>query len=247
MQCAVKIVKQPSSHGERGAALKGPAIRIDPSKEGRILARVQHANVVRVQEVLNLRTLCCTALELLGHGDLHAVMKTNGRFSDEAMIRIARDVATGLAFMHGLGIVHRDITPKNIVFANAALTSVKIIDFGLAIEVGEDGRIPPLAVGNGGFAAPEMHRDGWCRNSVDIYAFGSTVAACHAEVKSISELGKNGRTVVMITNGSETGETEHLQLNGDGLPAVQCSTRVVGSGAATGWRHAPKCCVSIAA
>ena len=56
-------------------------------------------------------------------------------------IRIAREVAQGLAAAHGQGLIHRDIKPANIWLQEAPAGRVKILDFGLARSQTEAGQL----------------------------------------------------------------------------------------------------------
>jgi serine/threonine protein kinase len=88
---------------------------------------------------------------------------------------IVRQVLSGLAHAHELGIVHRDIKPANIVLSQKAGLGdhVKILDFGLA-RVHHTGQnlTTGLAVGTPAYMAPEQVRGGEVDARVDLYACG---------------------------------------------------------------------------
>ncbi|HZO62785.1 MAG TPA: serine/threonine-protein kinase [Gaiellaceae bacterium] len=56
-----------------------------------------------------------------------------GELDDEAAIEVAAQILDGLAHAHERGIVHRDVKPANILLADGPDTSVRILDFGLAL------------------------------------------------------------------------------------------------------------------
>ncbi len=111
---------------------------------------------------------------------LRAMLEKEGPLTCERAIAIAREIALGLEAIHQLGIVHRDLAPKNVMISRAG--KVKLIDFGFAKVPVEkfSGAQESLALttkgtvfGTVGFIAPEaafgMHAVG---EKADLYALG---------------------------------------------------------------------------
>ena len=69
-----------------------------------------------------------------GEHDLSSVLQPlrngNGTFSESHIVAILYNLLSGLAFMHKLGLLHRDIKPNNILVSENC--QVQIIDFGLS-------------------------------------------------------------------------------------------------------------------
>jgi eukaryotic-like serine/threonine-protein kinase len=81
-------------------------------------------------------------------------------------------IASGIAEIHQLGVIHRDIKPNNMKTDPEGV--IKIFDFGLARDEGPQAATMGF-VGTRGFAAPELyHRPYHFTNAVDTYAFGAT-------------------------------------------------------------------------
>lgn len=91
-----------------------------------------------------------------------------------AAVRITIDLAEGLASAHDRRIVHGDLKPANVGFTHDGVT--KILDFGLAVRLGDD--LQPSRDGQLGFAgtlpyaAPELLRGGMPSVQTDLWALG---------------------------------------------------------------------------
>jgi serine/threonine protein kinase len=100
-------------------------------REARSQAKVEHDHVAAIYQVEEHDGLPYLVMPLLKGMTLHAALKANSRPPLSEAIRIAREVAEGLAAAHEKGLVHRDIKPANIWLEGKKLR-VKILDFGLA-------------------------------------------------------------------------------------------------------------------
>jgi serine/threonine-protein kinase len=108
--------------------------------EATLAARLDHANIVRIQEFDRIDDRYFIAMEWVDGKDLRAVLAQSRAIGrplgvGEAVL-IAGEVARGLAFAHGEltpgapEIIHRDISPHNLMLSRAG--EVKITDFGIA-------------------------------------------------------------------------------------------------------------------
>ena len=104
---------------------------------------------------------------------------------DKAVAEFLIKVATAVGRLHGIGFIHRDIKPDNILWRKSG--EPVLIDMGLACMDGEgrksatslsivDGK--PLAVGTPGYAAPEQLIGGKVDAATDIHALGVLANAC---------------------------------------------------------------------
>jgi len=137
-----------------------------------VLARqVTHKNVVRIHDLGELDTFKYFTMPFIEGRDLGAVIAREGKLPVARALRIARQVATGLAAAHEVGIVHRDLKPENVML-DADDTAV-IMDFGLArTNDGANLTMAGAVMGTLAYMAPEQARGGEVDQRVDIYAWG---------------------------------------------------------------------------
>jgi serine/threonine protein kinase len=89
---------------------------------------------------------------------------------------LLRQVASGLAYLHGEGISHRDLKPGNILLTQMSPCQWVLADFGLS-KLGED--MKTIRIGTKQFMAPEQHTRGGYTNKVDIWALGMVGIYCN--------------------------------------------------------------------
>jgi len=126
-------------------------------RESRLLARLQHPNIVPVHRAGESGGLSYFVMDFI-EGPTLADRLADGQVSDVQVLRLARDLVEALAAAHAAGIVHRDVKPQNIFFiGHRALLG----DFGIAhdatsdsLELTEDGAL----VGTKAYMAPEQLR-----------------------------------------------------------------------------------------
>ncbi|HVV85945.1 MAG TPA: serine/threonine-protein kinase, partial [Kofleriaceae bacterium] len=140
----VFLAKAYGAHGfEKTLAIKRilPELARDPEFEERFIAeakvavRLSHTNVVQVFDFGRFAGSLFIAMEYVDGLDLAALLrrlKLRGeRVPVTAAFQIAIELARGLDFAHQHGVVHRDVSPSNILLSRAG--EVKIADFGIAI------------------------------------------------------------------------------------------------------------------
>jgi hypothetical protein len=123
-EVALKVL-QPQS----GAApIKGALARF--VREARALEALNHPNVVRLLGSGIHEAYHYLVLEYVEGSDYDELRKKRGKISAEETCTVALAVLGALEMAHGMGIVHRDVKPGNILRDNDG--SVKLTDFGLA-------------------------------------------------------------------------------------------------------------------
>jgi len=111
-----------------------PEARGRLEREAQIAAQLNHPSIATVYSLEEQSGFLFLAMELVDGKPLGDAIREGG-LSEYDIVRIGRDVAEALAVAHDKGIVHRDIKPDNVMLAGRR---VKILDFGIARQVGPD-------------------------------------------------------------------------------------------------------------
>ena len=136
-----------------------------------LLARqISHKNVVRIHDLGKVGSITYLTMTYLKGRDLRTILKREGRLPVARVLRIARQVASGLAAAHEQGVVHRDLKPANIMLDDDE--RALIMDFGIARSVLGGGTLSGGTIGTLSYMAPEQARGETVDQRADIYAFG---------------------------------------------------------------------------
>ncbi|OCT71817.1 hypothetical protein XELAEV_18034795mg [Xenopus laevis] len=112
-------------------------------------------------------------MEYLSGGSLENELLRHGTLDMERVRFHSAEMICGLQYLHGVGIIHRDIKPVNVLLDHRG--HVKISDFGLAKQsIFEDDLTTGLA-GTLGYMAPEILQEKAYNAAVDWWAFGVTI------------------------------------------------------------------------
>ena len=87
------------------------------SKEARILARLNHPNVVRLFDLADSEHGLLMVLEYVCGPDLQRVLKVRGRLSEPEVLHVLKQTCDGLEAAHREQIVHRDLKPGNLLLS----------------------------------------------------------------------------------------------------------------------------------
>ncbi len=142
-------------------------------REARITAMVNHPNVVKIFSFGSDHGQFYLAMELVDKGSLDDLMELQGQIAELQVLEIGIQVASGLAAASKLGLIHRDVKPGNILFADAHTT--KIVDFGLAIVMEEEAAQRGEIWGTPYYVAPEKLDNRPEDFRSDIYSLGGTL------------------------------------------------------------------------
>jgi len=166
---AIKIVLPALAHDAKILSLF--------QKESTVLRRIAHDAIVRY-EVFTIDpgiARPCLVMEFVEGVSLGDHMET-GPMPEAQVLALLRRLADGLQVAHRAGVVHRDLSPDNVVLCDGAVESAKIIDFGIAKETTPGGGtlIGGQFAGKPGYVAPEQLGlyESHVTGKSDIYSLG---------------------------------------------------------------------------
>lgn len=142
-------------------------------QEALVTAAVNHPNVVQVYSSGMAHGQIYLVMELVDHGSLDDLMAEQARVPEARVLATAIQVARGLQAAHERGLIHRDVKPANILFADAQ--TAKIGDFGLAVAAGQNAEAQLKIWGTPYYVAPERLGNEPEDFRSDIFSLGATL------------------------------------------------------------------------
>lgn len=175
-----KVFRVRDSHREETLALKvisrdSAAVRASLMKEFKILAGLQHPNLIRVHDFGHLSPrLFYFTMEYLEGNDLRTFFSARQHLV--SLPSILEQLLDALAYLHRNGVIHGDIKPENIfILKRNGSFIAKLLDFGLT----SSGRVSKQITVSGTprFLAPEILTAGARKGpATDLYALGTSLA-----------------------------------------------------------------------
>lgn len=156
---AIKIVNVPNG-GDIGRSLQ----------EARLMARLDHPNLLRIYDAGAADRLLYLVLELMD--DSCASLR---RTAPDRAVSLARQLLSGLQALHDARVLHRDIKPANCLFRSRD-ERVKLADLGISVEQGSRTDVVYDTAGTLPFMAPELFGPTpLYAPASDLYALGITM------------------------------------------------------------------------
>ncbi|RKT68162.1 serine/threonine protein kinase [Saccharothrix variisporea] len=168
-------------------------------REGRIAARLQHANVIALYDVVEDDGRPWLVMEYLPSRSLGAILAERGTLPPDEVRRIGAQLASGLAAAHASGVVHRDVKPGNVLVTEFG--TVKVTDFGTSRVAGE-GTITAtgMLVGTPAYLAPEVARGEEIGFPADVFGVGATL---YAALEGAPPFGTDGNPILLLHKAAE--------------------------------------------
>ncbi len=147
-------------------------------REARIAASLNDPHVVPIHSYGEIDGQLYVDMRLIEGRDLVVYMEENGgRLSPERAVAVIEQVATALDSAHEVGLIHRDVKPKNILVTNTR-DFVYLIDFGIARNMADTSLTQTgHTMGTVAYMAPERFRGATDHRS-DIYSLACVLQEC---------------------------------------------------------------------
>jgi serine/threonine-protein kinase len=147
-------------------------------REARAAALLSHPNIATVFDIGETEDgAVFIAMELVRGSSLRELLDARGALPVDEALRIALQIARGLAEAHAAGVVHRDLKPDNVMIDEDG--NAKIVDFGLAKMI--DGAVARSAgvstqdgklLGTPSYMAPEQAKSSSVGPTADVFSLG---------------------------------------------------------------------------
>ncbi|MET7714519.1 protein kinase [Streptomyces sp. NPDC005407] len=148
-------------------------------REARATARIDHANVVRVYDVVEESDRLWIVMELVESRSLERLLVEDGPVSAREAARVGLGVVAALREVHAVGVLHRDIKPGNILLSRSG--RVVLTDFGIAaIQDAKALTVVGMLVGSPDYMAPERVGGRPQGPASDLWSLGATLCAAVA-------------------------------------------------------------------
>ena len=162
---------------EREVAVKEPrtpeaAERL--AREARVTAGLTHPGVVAVHDVLKGADGTLRYVMPVAQGSSladHLALTPSAAERRRRFLRPLLSTCQAVAYAHSRGVVHRDLTAANVMIGSFG--EVQVIDWGLAVVLGEHESVPPPRAGTRGAMSPEQERGAALDARSDVWSLGA--------------------------------------------------------------------------
>lgn len=138
--------------------------------EAKTVSKLQHPNIVPLYEAGQDHGLLYLVFEYVDGISFKEQMRSVGQYVVHRAIRLIIQILDGISCAHGQGVVHRDLSPSNIMIDKNGLP--RIMDFGISVVIGKGAVKEKEIAGTPSYMSPEhFSKEGVCAQS-DIFSLG---------------------------------------------------------------------------
>jgi serine/threonine protein kinase len=162
-------------------------------------AQIAHPSVVTVYDVIEEQGRPWIVMQLLRAQSLADRLAERGRLTPTAAARIGVDVLEALQAAHALEVIHRDVTPRNILLPEGG--PAVVTDFGVAtVQADPTLTSRRMLVGAPDYMPPERAQGGQPNAATDLWSFGATL---YAAVEGVAPFHRSGPLSTLKAVSSE--------------------------------------------
>ena len=140
--------------------------------ECQTMTKMDHPNIVRLQEVWEWKNIYFLVMDYCEGGDLQGYLEKSGRLEEWEAYKVVKQVVKTLIYLEINKIQHRDIKPDNLLLKNKNdLSFLKLVDFGLSRDFSSMESFKNTQGKSPAYMAPELSQKKGCYKS-DVWSLG---------------------------------------------------------------------------
>lgn len=156
---AAKVIRSDDDEKRSGAV-----------KEFELMKHLDHENIVKVHDCVQVRGTVYIVMELIEGMELFEAIAQIGGYCEEDAKKLFAQILAAIKYMHENGVCHRDIKPSNIMVQKKK-KSIKVTDFNIS-KLTNNGANMQTLTGTEAYKAPEMIMRGEYSTKVDLWSAG---------------------------------------------------------------------------
>ena len=148
--------------------------------EAFVAKKLTHPNIVMLRALEENNGNPFLVMDYIDGHTLNDYLAEKGKLTEEEVIRVLRPIAAALDYAHTKGVVHRDVTPSNVMIAKDG--TPYILDFGIAheIQVAMTCVTGKLSIDTLMYMSPEQNNGDEPTTAQDVYSFAAMAYECLA-------------------------------------------------------------------
>lgn len=199
-----------------------PTMRGRMQREVQAAGRVRHEGALVAYELHELDGRLCLSMPLHPGRTLAERIEADGPLSAAALTTLGARLADVLAVAHRAGVLHRDLTPSNVMLSGEGeegVAGAALLDFGLARTDDAQSRTATGTLGTVGYAAPEVYEGVRSDPRSDLYGLGAVLYFAATGRSPFAAAGPMG-----VLKRQLAGDQPPLREERPDLPEALCAT-----------------------
>jgi len=191
----------------RSTALEPDENQLD--REAQNASQLQHLNLVTLYEIGTYHHFRYLVFELIDGESLKDRLKRAGKMSVKDAVILTSQILAGVAYLHSQGVVHRDLSPANILLTQDGIP--KVTDFGMSMLV-QDQALDGEISGTLPYMSPEPFASAALGPHLDVFTLGSIFYEMLTG-KHLMHWPGNQTIIYNIANGHADSATDDLDCD----------------------------------